>query len=66
MARTKKVSTTIYLEPDQDAALRALAKRTRVPAAAFVREGVAVVLERYRDAQDGHPVGAQVPAEPTS
>lgn len=51
----KKVSTTLYLDPDQYAALKALAKRTRVPVAVYVREAVDHVLDRYGTPEDENP-----------
>jgi predicted DNA-binding protein len=39
----KKIATTVYLEPEQEQALRDLAQRTRRPAASHVREA----LEQY-------------------
>lgn len=46
MAR-KKVSTTVYIEPDQDQRLRDLHERTKVPIAVFIREGIEMVLAKY-------------------
>lgn len=43
MAR-KKISTTVYLESAQLAALRELTARTKVPMATLIREGVEAVL----------------------
>ena len=43
----RKVSTTIYITPEQDHAIKVLSKRTRVPVASFVRDGIDHVLERY-------------------
>jgi predicted DNA-binding protein len=43
----KKVSTTVYLTPEQLDALKALSERTRVPIAEYIREGVEMVLERH-------------------
>ena len=46
MAR-KKVSTTIYITPEQLDQLRVLHERTKVPVAVYIREGVDMVLQRY-------------------
>ncbi len=43
----KKVSTTVYLTPEQLDALKALSERTRVPVAEYIREGVEMVLQRH-------------------
>ncbi len=47
MAR-RKISTTIYITPEQDAQLKLLHDRTRVPVAEYIRQGIDLVLERYR------------------
>jgi len=43
----RKLSTTVYLTPEQDAALKALNARTRVPVAEYVRQGVDLILRRH-------------------
>jgi hypothetical protein len=48
MAR-KKISTTVYITPEQDALLKALHGRTKVPVAEYIRQGIDLVLEKYRD-----------------
>ena len=52
MAR-KKISTTIYITPEQNDQLKVLHERTKVPIAVFIREGIDLVLERYRDQLPG-------------
>jgi predicted DNA-binding protein len=47
MAR-KKVSTTIYITPEQSERLKLLNERTKVPVAEYIRQGIDLVLERYR------------------
>lgn len=47
MAR-KKISTTIYITSEQDEKLKLLNDRTKVPVAVYIREGIDLVLERYR------------------
>jgi len=44
-----KVSTTVYLLRSQDERLKALSKRTKVPVAEYIRQGVDLVIERYQD-----------------
>ncbi len=44
----KKISTTVYITPEQDAALKALHGRTKVPVAGYIRQGIVLVLEMYR------------------
>ncbi len=46
MAR-KKLSTTIYITPEQDARLKLLHERTKVPIAVYIREGIDLVLAKY-------------------
>jgi predicted DNA-binding protein len=46
MAR-KKVSTTIYITPDQNDRLKLLHERTKVPVAVYIREGIDLVLEKH-------------------
>ncbi len=44
----KKLATTVYITEDQQALLKELNRRTRVPVAEFIREGIDLVLERHR------------------
>ena len=53
---SNKVSTTVYLERAQDERLKALSKRTRVPVAEYIRQGVDMVLQRYQDQIPGQQV----------
>ena len=43
----KKISTTIYITPSQSELLKELHKRTKVPVAVYIREGIDMVLEKY-------------------
>ncbi len=52
MAR-KKISTTVYITPEQDAQLKALHERTRVPVAVYIRQGIDLVLDKDRDQLPG-------------
>jgi predicted DNA-binding protein len=52
MAR-KKISTTIYITPEQNDQLKILHERTKVPVAVYIREGIDLVLERHRDQLPG-------------
>ena len=49
----KKVATTVYLEPEQEHNLKLLSERTKVPIAVYIREGVDLVLQKYRDKLPG-------------
>ena len=46
--RLIKIPVQAYLEPAQAAELRALSERTRIPQQAYIREGIDVVLAKYR------------------
>ncbi|HTN51859.1 MAG TPA: ribbon-helix-helix domain-containing protein [Anaeromyxobacter sp.] len=52
MAR-KKISTTVYITPEQNERLKLLHERTRVPVAEYIRQGIDLVLEKYRGALPG-------------
>ncbi len=52
MAR-KKISTTIYITPEQNELLKKLNERTKVPVAEYIRQGIDLVLEKYRAALPG-------------
>lgn len=47
MAR-KKVSTTIYITPEQSEQLKLLHDKTKVPVAEYIRQGIDLVLEKQR------------------
>ena len=44
----KKISTTIYITPEQNEALKLLNQKTKVPVAEYIRQGIDLVLERYK------------------
>jgi hypothetical protein len=54
----KKISTTIYVTPEQSERLRLLHDRTKVPVAVYIREGIDLVLRQY-----GHLLPGQLPLE---
>ena len=43
----KKISTTIYVTPEQSDKLKMLHDRTKVPVAVYIREGIDLVLRHY-------------------
>lgn len=43
----KKVSTTIYITPEQAERLKMLHERSKVPIAVYIREGIDMVLKHY-------------------
>jgi predicted DNA-binding protein len=49
----KKISTTVYITPEQDERLKILHARTKVPVAEYIRQGIDLVLEKYRGALPG-------------
>ena len=53
MVSRKKISTTVYITPEQDSLLKALHQRTKVPVAEYIRQGIDLVLDKYRDALPG-------------
>ena len=47
MARNK-ISTTVYITPEQNELLKALHERTKVPVAEYIRQGIDLMLEREK------------------
>ena len=47
MARNK-ISTTVYITPEQNEMLKVLSQKTRIPVASFIREGIDLVLEKHK------------------
>jgi predicted DNA-binding protein len=47
MAR-KKISTTIYITAEQSERLKTLNERTKVPVAEYIRQGIDLVLDKYK------------------
>ena len=45
----KKLSTTVYITPEQNAQLKLLNEKTKVPVAEYIRQGIDLVLKQYRD-----------------
>jgi ribbon-helix-helix protein len=59
----KKISTTIYVTPEQSERLRLLHERTKVPVAVYIREGIDLVLRQYTHLLPGQlPLGAELEA----
>jgi predicted DNA-binding protein len=54
----KKISTTIYVTPEQNDRLKLLHERTKVPVAVYIREGIDLVLRHYQ-----HLLPGQLPLE---
>lgn len=49
----KKISTTVYITPEQNERLKVLHDRTKVPVAEYIRQGIDLVLEKYRGTLPG-------------
>ena len=49
----KKLSTTVYITPEQNQRLKELHERTKVPVAEYIRQGIDLVLEKYADKLPG-------------
>jgi hypothetical protein len=47
MARNK-ISTTIYITPEQNEQLKLLHAKTKVPVAEYIRQGIDMILEKER------------------
>jgi hypothetical protein len=70
----KKVSTTIYITPEQADHLRMLHERTKVPIAVYIREGIDLVLKHYEHVLPGQmslvkeasPAPSPTPASPAA
>jgi predicted DNA-binding protein len=52
MAR-KKISTTVYITPEQNEKLKLLNEKTKVPVAEYIRQGIDMVLARHNDVLPG-------------
>jgi hypothetical protein len=67
MAR-KKISSTVYITPEQNDRLKLLHERTKVPIAVFIREGIDLVLKQYESMLPGQvallPESAPSPMTP--
>lgn len=45
----KKISTTVYITPEQDELLKILHAKTKVPVAEYIRQGIDLILEREQN-----------------
>lgn len=50
---SKKLATTIYITEQQQALLKELNNRSKVPVAEYIRQGIDLVIQRYRDQLPG-------------
>jgi predicted DNA-binding protein len=60
----KKVSTTIYITPEQAERLKLLHDRTKVPIAVYIREGIDMVLKHYEHVLPGQMMLDSTPPPP--
>ena len=49
----KKISTTIYITEDQNDKLKLLNKKTKVPVAEYIRQGIDMILDKYKNQLPG-------------
>lgn len=53
----RKISTTVYITPEQDAALKRLSGATKVPVAEYIREGIDRALKAHEaEMPSSHPM----------
>jgi len=57
----KKISTTVYITPEQNDRLHLLHTRTKVPVAVYIREGIDLALKRYEHELPGQMSLVDVP-----
>ncbi|HTQ06232.1 MAG TPA: ribbon-helix-helix domain-containing protein [Polyangiaceae bacterium] len=62
----KKISTTIYITPEQNELLHLLHSRTKVPVAVYIREGIDLVLKKYEDSLPGQRTLEAAAANPAA
>jgi len=48
MESRKKISTTVYITQEQNAALKLLNQKTKVPIAEYIREGIDLALDKHK------------------
>ncbi len=60
----KKISTTIYITPEQNDRLHMLHARTKVPVAVYIREGIDLALKHYEHMLPGQMSLVDVAAKP--
>ncbi len=49
----KKISSTVYITPEQSERLKLLHERTKVPISVYIREGIDLVLKQYESVLPG-------------
>ncbi|MBI1860783.1 MAG: ribbon-helix-helix domain-containing protein [Deltaproteobacteria bacterium] len=61
----KKVSTTVYITLEQNDCLKVLNQKTKVPIAEYIREGINMVLEKYKHLLPGQMLLIQEEPKPS-
>lgn len=61
----KKISTTVYITPEQNDRLHLLHSRTKVPVAVYIREGIDLVLKYYEHELPGQMSLVDAVAKPS-
>ena len=49
----KKISSTVYITPEQSERLKLLHERTKVPISVYIREGIDLILKHYESVLPG-------------
>ncbi len=49
----KKISTTVYITQEQSEQLKLLNRKTKVPVAEYIREGIDLVLQKHKQLLPG-------------
>ena len=44
----KKISTTVYITPEQNEKLKLLNEKTKVPVAEYIRQGIDLILAQHK------------------
>lgn len=57
----KKMSTTVYITPEQNDRLKLLNEKTKVPVAEYIRQGIELVLAKYEHHLPGQRTWFGVP-----
>ena len=45
----KKITTTVYITPEQNEKLKILHDKTKVPIAEYIRQGIDLILKKHED-----------------
>jgi len=62
----KKISTTVYITPEQNERLHLLHERTKVPVAVYIREGIDLALKKYEHELPGQLSLGETPGARTA